>query len=113
MHEMSIAEGILDICLTVLRENEGQLVKSVQLQIGEMAGVEADSLHFCFDSVTRGTPAEGAKLSIQQVPLTGRCLDCDACFSIKEYVFQCPRCEGRTVVAETGRELRVLSVDIE
>ena len=48
MHEMAIAEGILDIALDYARQNKAQKVNEVGLLLGEMSGVEVDSLEFSF-----------------------------------------------------------------
>ena len=44
MHEMSIAEGILDIVLETMKNNDASIVHSVQLDLGLMSGVEPDAL---------------------------------------------------------------------
>ena len=44
MHEMSIAEGILDIALETMKNNDASIVHSVQLDLGLMSGVEPDAL---------------------------------------------------------------------
>ena len=54
MHEMSIAEGILDVALDTLRQHDASVIHSVQLDLGLMSGVEPDSLLFCWEAVTRG-----------------------------------------------------------
>ncbi len=43
MHEMSIAEGILDVALDTLRQHDASVIHSVQLDLGLMSGVEPDS----------------------------------------------------------------------
>ena len=50
MHEMSIAEGIVDIVLDTMKNNDASQVHSVQLDVGMMSGVEPDALHFCWTS---------------------------------------------------------------
>lgn len=113
MHEMSIAEGIVDIALHTLHENEGTLIHNITLKVGAMSGVEPSSLLFCFDAVTKETVAEGATLTIEMEPIRGRCLDCDTVFEVENYVFKCPACGSVVVNMETGRELQVLSIDMD
>ncbi|MCF0155249.1 MAG: hydrogenase maturation nickel metallochaperone HypA [Veillonella sp.] len=113
MHEMSIAEGIVDIVLDTVKANQAKVVHSVQLDVGLMSGVEPDALLFCFDAVTKGTPAEGAKLEINTIPIVGRCFDCGHMFDVKDYVFVCPQCGSRIVQTASGKELRVTSIDID
>ena len=44
MHEMALAEGILDIALDYGKQNEAKRIAEVGLLIGEMSGVEQESL---------------------------------------------------------------------
>ena len=113
MHEMSIAEGILDIALDTMKQNDATVIHSIQLNLGLMSGVEPDALHFCFDAITKDTPAEGATLNINTIPIKGQCLDCDHEFMVQEYVFVCQFCGGHTVQTVGGRELQVTSIDID
>ncbi len=113
MHEMSIAEGIVDIALQTMKDNEGHRIGRVEVKVGLLSGVEPDALLFCFDAVTKGTPAEGATLQIVTEPITAQCLDCDLLFEVKGYIFRCPNCGSRTVDLRTGRELQVLTIDME
>ena len=75
MHEMSIAEGILDVALDTLRQHDASVIHSVQLDLGLMSGVEPDSLLFCWEAVTKGTAAEGSHIEINTIPIEGKCLD--------------------------------------
>ena len=113
MHEMSIAEGILDIALETMRNNDASIIHSVQLDLGLMSGVEPDALFFCWDAVTKCTPAETSKIDIHTIPTRGQCLDCDTIFDVQDYKFICPHCESRLVNTIGGRELQVTSIDID
>lgn len=113
MHEMSIAEGILDIALDTMRQNNGIIIHSVQLDLGLMSGVEPDALLFCWYAVVKGTAAEGSKIDIHTIPITGQCLDCDAVFDVQNYAFICPHCESKYINTIGGRELQVTSIDID
>ena len=64
MHEMSLAEGVLQLVEDGARANAATGVTAVWLEIGALAQVEVEALRFCFDAVTRGTVADGARLEI-------------------------------------------------
>lgn len=113
MHEMAIAEGIVEVALDTLKVNEGTIIHAIQVQIGVLSGVEPEALHFCFDAVTQGTAAEGAKLEIETIPMKGRCLDCHQEFSMEQYRHVCPSCHSFAVEELQGRELRVASIDMD
>lgn len=113
MHEMSIAEGILDVALDTLKQHDAKVVHSVQLDVGLMSGVEPDALQFCWEAVTKGSPAEGSHIDIHTIPITGQCLDCDRIFPVHAYKFICPYCDSHFVQTVGGRELQVISMDID
>ena len=48
MHELSIAEGIIEVVERTARQNEVTRVKKVRVAIGELAGVDIPSLRFAW-----------------------------------------------------------------
>ena len=67
MHEMAIAESMLEIVEATARSNAAARVSAIWLELGVLSHVEPHALVFCFDAVARGSLAEGARLEI--VPL--------------------------------------------
>ena len=55
MHEMSITQGVVDLCES---HSGGRRVTSVTLEIGDLSGVVPDAIEFCFDACTRETQLE-------------------------------------------------------
>ncbi|MBP3780048.1 MAG: hydrogenase maturation nickel metallochaperone HypA [Selenomonas sp.] len=113
MHEMAIAEGILDIALDYAKKNEAQKINEIGLLIGEMSGVEVDSLEFSFNMLVQGTIAEGAKLVIKNVPLMGKCSKCGREFHIEHYDFWCPECKDGVLTTLSGREMQVEYLEVD
>ena len=48
MHEMSLAQGILQIVEDTLAREGGGRVSLIRLEVGRLAGVELDALRFGF-----------------------------------------------------------------
>jgi len=65
MHELHIAEHVVEI-LDGCRA--GRAVSLVQIQIGRRRNVVPDTLQFCFELATVGTPLEGTRLEIRMRP---------------------------------------------
>ena len=112
MHEMAIAEGILDIALDYAKQNDAKSISKIGLLLGEMAGVETEALTVCFSSLVRGTIAEHAELALKRVPLVGHCAQCGREQAIRNYNFICPECGGGLEII-SGRELRVEYLEME
>jgi len=79
MHEVALAEGVLRIVMDAARASAAARVHTVWVELGALAHVEPDALAFCFDAVTRGSVAEGARLDIAPAaPVTAFVPDGDA-----------------------------------
>lgn len=110
MHEMSIAESVLGIVTDTARSGGLARVNTVRLEIGVLAAVETRSLRFCFDSVTRGTLAEGAALVIDELPGTAWCFECNESVPVATRVEDCPRCGGGRLQVTGGTDMRVKDI---
>jgi hydrogenase nickel incorporation protein HypA/HybF len=113
MHEMAIAQGILDIALAQAVEHQGEKIHLVHVQIGAMTGIEPQCLLVAFEALAAGTLAAQATLEIEAVPLTSCCRDCQHMFSPAAISFTCPACGSAAVEIITGRELRVVHLEVD
>lgn len=112
MHELSLAQSIVEIVQQHLPAG-GARVEAVRVRIGEMAGVVADSLEFCFGALVQQTTLQNARLLIEAVPLACACRDCKKNFHPEYFDFRCPACGGGKVEILSGRELQVVEIELE
>lgn len=113
MHELSIAQNIVDIVKQNVSENELSCVDSIKLKIGEMAGVVTDSLEFGFQAITSGTELESAKLVIEKIPFVYKCNVCGK-ESTNEYgITICPVCNGTDTLVISGLEMQIVEVELK
>jgi hydrogenase nickel incorporation protein HypA/HybF len=108
MHELAIAEGLVD---AVTDRLPGTAIASVRLEIGALSGVVADSLRFCFDLATEGTSLEGALLEISEPPAECECRTCGKGFSPDGPIVLCP-CGSADVTVVSGQQLIITSVKV-
>jgi len=108
MHELSIAESVVD---AVLERAGGRHVTTVRLRVGRLCGVVPDALMFCFDLATAGTALEGADLQIEAPTGLAHCRDCDKDFTLDDLILLC-ECGSADVEVVTGRELQIMSVEV-
>ncbi len=113
MHEMSIVAGILDIAENQAREASASVINSIEIEVGQLAGVEISALEFCFDVARRDTLAATATLVIHQIPGRGRCPDCEREVAVDFFVAVCPACGESLVEITQGRELKVRSLNVD
>ncbi|GAB2634961.1 hydrogenase maturation nickel metallochaperone HypA [Prescottella soli] len=108
MHEMAITQSVVD---AVCERAAGRSVHSIRLQVGRLCAVVPDAMQFCFELVTEGTVAEGARLDIEEPPGRAHCRDCGADFPLHDLVLLCP-CGSADVEILSGRELRIMSMEV-
>ena len=112
MHEMSLAEGMLQIVEDTARRNDASRVGVVWLEIGTLAQIERDALRFCFDAVARGGIAEGARLEIIDTPGIAWCMPCGGRVPIAAIGDACPRCGSYQLQVVDGGEMRLKEIAI-
>lgn len=65
MHEVGIAAGILDAVGTEIAAYRPARAVKVGVRIGPLAGIDPDSLAFCFDALVKGSEWEPLELAIE------------------------------------------------
>lgn len=113
MHEMALAESVLQLVEETARREGARRVKTVVLEIGALSSVEPEALRFCFDVVIRDSLAADAALEIVAVPGAGWCLDCAATVPMSERFAACPKCSGHALNPTSGTEMRVREIEID
>lgn len=113
MHELSIALGIVKIAEDESAKANANLVKSIELEIGSMSGIEMDALDFAWPEAVKGTVLENARRDIDFIEAKARCIDCETEFDIKYIYDECPKCKSYFKDIFKGKELRVKALEIE
>ena len=112
MHEMSIAQGVLEIVEDTARRNNSSKVRAVWLEIGALSTVVPDALRFCFDAVVRGTIVENATLHIETASGMAWCLPCGEEVPLAGVGDPCPRCGSYQLSITRGSDMRVKEIEI-
>lgn len=113
MHELSIAQSVLGIIQDEAQKNFIEQVSAVRLKVGKLTAIELSSLTFCFELIAKGTVAEGARLEIEAVPITGRCSQCGKAFTLEDLLCTCPDCQGFNITILTGREFYISEIETD
>jgi hydrogenase nickel incorporation protein HypA/HybF len=110
MHELSIADAILQIALTHAGDRP---IESVEVKLGHLRQVVPDALAFAWTLVSEGTPAEGAQLEMAVVPAAGRCRVCGAESEFDGFPLACQGCGSLDVQLLRGEELLVEALTMQ
>jgi hydrogenase nickel incorporation protein HypA/HybF len=112
MHEMSLAESIVQIVEDTARQHGGTRVTRVRLEIGQLAGVELDALRFCFEAASRDSLAADAALVIDQSAGRAWCMPCGRSVTVTGLADPCPDCGSHQLQVTGGTELRVRDIEL-
>jgi hydrogenase nickel incorporation protein HypA/HybF len=110
MHELSIAEAIVDVAV---RHARGRQVYRVEVKVGHLRQVVPSALQFAFELLADGTVLGGAELAIEEVPARGRCRTCGAETTMTQFPLQCSSCGGLDLELLAGEELLVEALECE
>jgi hydrogenase nickel incorporation protein HypA/HybF len=113
MHEMGIANSVLDAVRTEARRFPESHVYKVGIRVGELSGVAPDSLSFCFEALVNGTDLEPLTLEIQYCPRQFQCRKCGCSFPAEIEGLPCPKCGGVDSLSVGGDELDIVYLEVE
>lgn len=113
MHEIGIANSILDAVRVETIRRPGSIARKVAVRIGELTAVDPDALRFGFEALTRETELEALQLEIEMCPRRHLCLDCNAEFQVYDFDLQCPWCGGQRAHCISGEQLDIAYLEME
>jgi len=113
MHEFSIMQSALNQALAEARTAKAARVHELRLRIGVLSGVVPDALQFAFEALTPGTSAEGALLTIEEVPAKFWCAVYNQEFVSANLYSECPDCGQPSNELRAGRELELSSMEVD
>jgi len=113
MHEMSLTESVLQILRNSAKSKGFERVKTVWLEIGELAGVEVEAMRFCFDVVMKDTLANQARLEIIHVPGQAWCTQCEKLVTVKQRFESCPDCGVYPLQITGGDQMMIKELEVE
>jgi len=120
MHELSMAQAIVDTVLDAAKKNNAEEIVEVTIEIGMLTMLNPEQLTFLLDVLAEGTLLENAKIIIEDVPVEINCRNCQytglANTDGSDHylaIVLCPQCGGRDVETLTGKECAVKKIKIE
>jgi hydrogenase nickel incorporation protein HypA/HybF len=113
MHEVSLVESLVALVEDERRRQDFSRVLGVCVHVGALGHVAPEALRFCFDAVTSGTIAEGARLTIVTIPGAGTCSTCHRLVPLEDRFAPGPLCGIGMVRLTTGDELRLAELEVE
>jgi hydrogenase nickel incorporation protein HypA/HybF len=113
MHELSIALSLVDVACETASRLGPVRVEALHVRLGALSGVVKEALAFSFDVAVKGTPIDGARLEIEEVPVIARCPTCDVERTLEQALcWQCPVCGTLLTEMLHGREMELTALEV-
>ena len=113
MHEMGIANSVLEAVRTEMSLHPGTYPCKVGVRIGEMAAIDAEALRFCFEAMIQETDLALLELAIEVCPRRHRCQVCEREFIVRDYDSSCPQCSSLATTCISGDQLELAYLEVE
>lgn len=120
MHELSMAQGILNAVLETAEANDAIKVTDMVIEIGKLAMLNPEQLKFMLGVLCKDTIAENAEIVIEDIDVEIKCYNCDfegiADVDDSDHyalMILCPKCESHRVEVLNGRDVTVKNISIE
>lgn len=113
MHELSLVCSICDVINKKVIECGANRVMQVKIIAGELSGIEDQTMKGCFELISEATPAEGAELIIERIPIKVRCRMCGNEYETGIPFSKCTKCRNESIEIITGTELYIDSIAVE
>ena len=113
MHELSIVMSILDIADKESERNHASAIEEIELDIGELSGIDLNAFDFAWQQAIKSTTLENAVRKINRIEGEGKCMDCESIFTMHNLYDSCPSCGDHLIYIQKGKELRVRSLTIK
>lgn len=117
MHEMSIAQSIMEMAIKEAQKVNCTKLTAITLDCGLLSGVMKEPLLLCLELLIKDTIHDGCKIEINSIPILLHCIFCGHKFeSLSQNVLwqDCPQC-GETfgLSIEKGKELILSRIQAE
>ncbi len=120
MHELSMAQGIINAVLDTAKENNATEVNEVTIEVGRLAMINPEQLQFILGVLIENTIMEDAEINFEEIPVEMKCFDCDfhgnAVLDDSDHyapLVKCPKCDSLKIDILNGKDIIVKNIVIE
>lgn len=115
MHEYSIISSLIDLCEEHAKEHNTTEIITITIEVGERSGVDTQLLQSAFEVFREESMyCQNSTLEIREKKIELLCHHCHAQFNPQglEYAI-CPYCQSNNLDIIAGKELHLLSLEMQ
>lgn len=110
MHEVSLAEDVLETVIAVSRREKAGSVRGVRLRVGALSGVDLNALAFALEAIAPGTLLDGCEIELFEISGSAYCRACQRREAITFRLSPCPVCGLQALTDHEGTDLVIESI---
>lgn len=111
MHELSLAEDVLEIVESAAQKEHLSNIAKVTLSIGKLSCVEPTALSWALESTFTNTIANGATIEINETAAQVQCDHCQHKYAAEDLFHPCPRCNKFGFTVLSGNDMLVTALE--
>lgn len=112
MHELSVCQALIGQVEDIARQHCATAIRSVNVRIGPLSGVQAELLAQAFPLASAGTVAQDSRLVLERLPIRVRCESCGAETAAEPNKLVCGECGDWHTQLVSGDEMLLDSVEL-
>lgn len=113
MHELSVAQSILNSLERLKSENGFEVLRRVKISVGRLSGVDAEALRFALESLRDTTLIGSAVLDIVETSIRIRCNACSMETDVRQFEFKCLGCGASDYDIVSGDSLEITEIEVD
>jgi hydrogenase nickel incorporation protein HypA/HybF len=113
MHEFSLAKNIVEIAEKALRNNNLTFISKIELDIGQLSGVELQALQTALECLRMGNVIDKAEIIFNIIEARAVCRACHHEYQLNDFYTPCPVCNSFGPQIISGKDLIVKSIVAE
>lgn len=113
MHELSIAQSIVQLAEQEAQKYHALQITEIELEIGVFSSIEIQALMFALEFAVKDSLLEKADIIYLPIEGKGECRECESDFLLKSLFSPCPNCGSYNIQIVNGKELRIKSICIK
>ena len=110
---MSVANGIMKVLGSKLSEQGPCKLIALELVVGELSGIDRDSLSFALDTLLDEAGYKDVQVRFESAPADFKCSNCDWQGALKDFTLACPECKGPDLDIIAGQDVYLERMEVE
>ena len=113
LHEMSVATSLMRVLSKKLVELAPCKLTALELTVGELSGIDRESLRFALDTLVTEAGYDGVELRFEPGPAVFACIACNWQGQLDSFTLVCPDCNGAALDIIAGQDVSLERIEIE